>query len=69
MGAGESKESTALAVVVSVGLAAGALFTLCASGSENEKWMKAPGKKGLRIPRAGFERDPKGYFRNHRKGN
>ncbi|XXG52425.1 hypothetical protein AAC387_Pa03g0770 [Persea americana] len=61
--------SIALVVVATVGLGAGALFTLCASGSENDKWMKAPGKNGLRIPRAGFERDPKGYFRNHRKGN
>ncbi|XXG74085.1 hypothetical protein AAC387_Pa07g2895 [Persea americana] len=81
MGGCESKErkkessdadeelSTALAVGASVVLAAGAIYMLLVSGSDSgKKMMKAPGRDGF-IPRDGFERDPRAYFRDLRKGN
>ncbi|KAJ8635124.1 hypothetical protein MRB53_009391 [Persea americana] len=68
--------STALAVGASVGLAAGAIYALLGSGSsnsvsnenENKKMMRAPGKNGETMPRDDFEDNPKGYFRDLRKG-
>ncbi|XXG52430.1 hypothetical protein AAC387_Pa03g0775 [Persea americana] len=68
MGAGESKVSTALAVVAFVGLAAGAIYKLCASGASdsNKKTTKAPGRDGF-IPRHDFEHNPN--FRGLRKRN
>ncbi|XXG52428.1 hypothetical protein AAC387_Pa03g0773 [Persea americana] len=67
----ESKATTALAVGASVGLAAGAIYSLLASGSSNSncsgKMMKAPGQKGVTIPRDDFEDNPQLYFSDQRE--
>ncbi|XXG52421.1 hypothetical protein AAC387_Pa03g0765 [Persea americana] len=56
----------------SVGLAAGAIYSLLASGSSNSvsngKLMKAPGRKGVSIRRNDFEENPKAYFSERRRG-
>ncbi|KAJ8630949.1 hypothetical protein MRB53_024272 [Persea americana] len=62
----DEESRTALAVGALVVLAAGAIYMLLVSGGK--KMMKAPGRDGF-IPRDGFERDPRAYFRDLRKGN
>ena len=38
-------------------------LSFCCGRRGEVKTMKAPGTGGRRIPRAGFEEDPSGYFR------
>ncbi|KAJ8635129.1 hypothetical protein MRB53_009396 [Persea americana] len=69
MGAGESKEVNKEATASKAASTALSVGTTGSSNSvSNDKRMNAPGQKGSTIRRADFEANPKGYFRDQRRG-